>query len=151
MLFMEWFFAPRSSNDWRSWHSLILTLPFVIALIFTMTEAHKDAAVALREQRADGLITVCEPSNHNQCRYRFGYLGRTLEGMSGSVGDRPSVGQHVTVYFDPQDPDTSSLEDYTSADRRERGFAPICMLGICTIVLVIAVMKLRRHRRQVQG
>jgi hypothetical protein len=125
---------------------MILAVPFVVALIFTIYAAHKDASVAVREQKAEGVVTVCEPSNHNQCRYRFMFLGRSVEGISGWVGDSPSVGQHVTVFFDPEDPETSSLEDYGASSRRERGFAPICMLGILTVVVIIASSKLRHHR-----
>ena len=120
-----------------SWRSLLLTIPFLALLTITVYDGHKDAILAVREQKAEGFVTGCDPSNHDWCHYRFSFRERTFESFGGWVGQKPSAGQHVTVFFDPADPDTSSLEDYRSEDRRERGIALLWSIGLLTVVLIV--------------
>jgi hypothetical protein len=145
MHFAEWFRPPRSSNNWLSWRSLILAFPFVSLLTITICDGHKEAAVAIREQKAEGVVTGCDPSNHDWCHYKFSFRERTFEGFGGWLGERPSTGQHVTVFFDPEDPETSSLEDYASPDRQERAIAPQVMFGVLTVVVIVVSLYLRRR------
>ena len=130
-----------------SWRSLVLTIPFVSLLTITVYEGHKEAVVAVREQKAEGVVTGCDPSNHDWCHYKFSFRERTFEGFGGWVGEKPSTGQHVTVFFDPADPDTSSLEDYASEDRRERGIAPLWWAGVLTVIAIVVSSNLPRRQR----
>ena len=130
-----------------SWRSLVFTIPFVALLTITVYDGHKEAVVAVRELKAEGVVTGCDPSNHSWCHYKFPFRERTFEGCGGWVGEKPSTGQHVTVFFDPTDPDTSSLEDYASEDRRERGIAPLCWAGVLMVVLIVVSSKFPRRQQ----
>ena len=138
----------RRLNEMKtfSWRSLVLAIPFAALLTITVHDGHKVAVVAIREQKAEGVVTGCDPSNHNWCHYKFSFRERTFEGFGGWVGEKPSTGQHVTVFFDPLDPNTSSLEDYASEDRRERGIAPLCWAGVLTVVMIIVSAKFPRRQ-----
>ena len=128
------------------WRSMLLSIPFVSLLTLEVYDGHKEAAVAVREQKAAGVVTGCDPSNHNWCHYKFSVRERTFEGFDGWVGEKPSTGQHVTVFFDPADPDTSSLEDFASEDRRERGIAPLWWAGVMWLVLIVVSPMLPRRQ-----
>src|ERR1700741_4527426 len=129
------------------WRSLVLTIPFVALLTINVYDGHKDAVVAVREQKAEGVVTGGDTSNNDWCPYKFSFQARTFEGFGGWVGEKPSTGQHVTVFFDPTDPETSSLEDYASGGRRERGIAPLCLAVVLTVVLIVVSSKFppRQH------
>ncbi|MBJ6726358.1 DUF3592 domain-containing protein [Geomesophilobacter sediminis] len=56
------------------------------------------------------------PENHNLVRYSYKFGDKTFEGMRGSFPPNKSfnnlkVGEEVTIYFDPQHPETSLLGD----------------------------------------
>jgi len=48
-----------------SWRSLVLAIPFAALLTITVFDGHKEAVVAIRQQKAEGVVTGCDPSNHN--------------------------------------------------------------------------------------
>jgi hypothetical protein len=144
---LQWFFGKRSRSDWQSWWSLTLTLPLFIALGGVVPNALRDADVARREKTVEGIVTAYEPSNHNQCRYSFAFDGRLFEGMGSSPTNTATVGQHVTVFFDPNRPEINSLEGFEIAKKRQMGMVPFCGIGICAVVGFVMYSKLRQSRR----
>jgi hypothetical protein len=102
--------------------------------------------VANREQETTCLITAHETSNHNQYRYSFTVLGRPYTGISQSPTDSAVVGEQMKVYFDPDDPTTNSLEDFSLASRRDFGPLPLLVGGILAVAGFIGMTKMRSKR-----
>lgn len=143
MNFIKWFFSPRSKHDWRSWNALFMAGPLAFGLFFVSSNAYRYHAIAERQQLATGVVTAYQPSNHNQCSYRFETHGVQYSGTWPSPTPTAHIGQSVQVYFDRSNPAINSLEDFESASRRNRGMQTFLILGICAIVGSIAYAKAR--------
>jgi hypothetical protein len=141
--FVRWFFSPRSKDDWKSWNALFIAAPFALGLIFVLTTSTRDHAVAMRQGSTIGVVTAYEPSNHNQCSYTFELEGKQYQGKSSSPTTTATIGQQVQVYFDRNDPATSSLEDFESASRRQKGILPFLVIGIIGVIGFVLYSKLR--------
>jgi hypothetical protein len=148
---VQWFLGKRPRSDWNSWWSLIITPPLLIAMAFSVSSVRRDSGVASRQNTAEGIVTAYEPSNHNHCRYSFRFDGRTFEGIDSSPTNTATVGQHVTVFFDPNRPETNSLEDFESAKGREVGMIPFCGIGIGAVVGFVLYSKSRHSKRADYG
>jgi hypothetical protein len=119
--FLRWFFSPRSKNDLKSWNALFMTAPFVFGLAILIPGAIHNADVGSRQQSTNGVVTAYEPSNHNSCSYTYTVQGNRFSGTSASptatLMAPATVGEPVQVYFDPKNPATSSLEDFSAKSR----------------------------------
>ena len=58
--------------------------------------------------------------------------GEKLEGSSGA-DDRLNVGDQVTVFYDPIDPNKSDLRDYKDLALRNFALVPFALIGIAGI------------------
>jgi hypothetical protein len=148
MTIIEWFFSPRSQNDWNSWWALTFTLPLFVALAVLVPASLKNAEVGNRQRLASGVVTAYEPSNHNQCRYTFSVQGTRFSGVSSAPKGTVFVGEEVEVYFDPTNPATNSLRDFSATSRGSRGVVFISLAGIFGITGLILYSKTRSHRRR---
>ncbi len=64
-------------------------------------------------------------------------------GWDGPTGsEQPTIGQAVTVYYDPSDPNTSALVDFRELALRSAGPVPFAIGGSGLVVLFILT---RRH------
>jgi hypothetical protein len=68
--------------------------------------------------------------------YTFSVNGEKLEGSSGA-DDRHNVGDQVTVFYDPIDPNKSDLRDYKDLALRNFGLVPFALTGIAGITWYI--------------
>ena len=149
MNFIQWFFSPRSKEDWKSWNSLFLALPLVFGtLVFTIPKVLQDDGAAKRQQTTTGTVTAYDRSNHNQCQYVFEVQGKRYGGMGSVPTGTASVGEHMQVYFDSRDPAINSLRDFSSTTRGDESMGAFLVLGICGFTVLIIYGKLRRIKDQ---
>ena len=150
MKLFEWILSPRSQKDWQSWWALLITLPWVIGLLLLVSDGRNKADIASREATAIGTITEHNPSNHNECRYRFTVRGRLFEGGSSCRTENVVLGSTTTVYFDAANPTINSLEEYDESGRNSLGPCGLIIAGILSFVGAIAyqkwVLKMRQKR-----
>jgi len=100
-----------------------------------------DRAIAQRQQTTWGTIFAHEPHNHNRYGYTFSVNGIFYSGWYSPENDEPTVGQRVTVYYDPVDPNTSALEDFGELAFRVLGPVPLEIGGSGVIALIIVVRR----------
>ena len=138
----------ESINDWRrqlwrywhrpSWWMLLIISPWLIGASFSLHEWRTDRAIALRQRTALGTILTHEPANHDRYGYSFSVNGESYGGWHTPYGsDQPVVGQGVTVYYDPLNPNTSALVDYGELALRRLGPAPLEIAGCGLFALLI--------------
>ena len=96
---------------------LYLTSICVFALLgATVLDWSKYQDLARHSVRTVGNVTAKEPDNHNFIRYSFSVDHNLFSGVGNAGGENPSfddlkVGDPVTVYYDPNNPDNSFLGD----------------------------------------
>lgn len=137
--------AAASFRLWRNppWGSLLITLPWLLGLVFLIHESRVDRAIAARQQTTQGTITVHEPSNHNRYGYRFTVKGRAYTGWESPRSTELEIGKVVTVYYDPANPNKNALTDFNDLSADSLGPVPLMVLGICGVTIFII---LRRRR-----
>jgi len=110
----------RSRNRWMQTFAISLML-CAISIGSTMSKflaQTRDAAIAPRQQSATGVITSMTSGNGSTYYYRFPYRGAFYNDSSkGDSGER-SAGDQVVVYFDPDNPLLSSLNDFHASSLR---------------------------------
>jgi hypothetical protein len=126
---------------------MLITVPWIIGVFFLLIRSHWEAVVGNRQRIANGVITAHEQENHNQYRYRFSVDGTTYTGLSNAPDDVATVNGEAIVYYDPQNPSTNSLQNFTSESERDSGFVGIPMGGIAAIAIVILVAKVNARNR----
>lgn len=136
--------VPRPFSD--AWWFLILTVPLLIGMAASASSAYKNGEIAIRQKTTDGIVTDFEPSNYNLCRFTFSFLGRTYEGAGRPLIGTATVGQHLIVFFDPNHPQTNSLEDFARLSRRQKGFVPLCLVAIFGVVGLVVYARQRQSR-----
>jgi hypothetical protein len=143
----QFLFSKRSKADWQSWWAMLITLPWVFLIVFLLAGSRHNATIAARQQMTIGTITGHEASNHNQYRYTFTFSGRQYSGLSQSPTDTAEIGEPMTVFFDPRNPDTNSLEDFSAASKRNGNMLPLLFLGVAGVAGLIAFSKARNRKR----
>ena len=127
-------------HHWYSlrWSVFILAAGWVIvAVTFFVYPWYKDRAVAARQQTASGTIVAHEPSNHDRYGYTFSVNQKTFSGWQvPHDDDQFTVGQIVTVHYDPLDPNNSALEDFTELGDRDLGPVPLLIAAIPLVGLI---------------
>lgn len=131
-------------RNWRppTWEMLIIAAPFMIGTAFCINQWYADQVVARREQTTSGTIVAHEPANHDRYGYTFNVNGKPYTGWQSPYDSVTfTIGQVVTVYYDPLDPNVSALVDYDELSWIAFGPVPF-MAGI---LLVAAFIFLRRR------
>jgi hypothetical protein len=134
--------SSRTAGAWSppSWRNLLITVPWVIGLIFFLYSAASDQAIAGREQTTYGIIRTHEPANHNRFGYDFSINGKLYTGWQIPAHEF-EIGQRVLVYYDPLDPTTSSLNSFARIADQSLGPAIFCAVGITAVVVIIFVRR----------
>ena len=120
-----------------SWWLLLITLPWVIGLVFLIHLSRRDAAVAARERTAWGTIIAHDPGNHNSYQYAFLVGGRLYRGWDTPQGAEPVLGQRVVIYYDSTDPNRNAFTDFADSSMEALGPAGMCLAGIIALALFI--------------
>jgi len=133
--------ASRDAKRWWDgppwWYGFIVT-PWVLLAAISLYESRNDRSIATREQTAPGTIVAHEPRNHDRYGYAFTVGGKSYTGWDGPTGsEQPTIGQAVTVYYDPSDPSTSALVDFRELALRNAGPVPFAIGGSGLVVLFI--------------
>lgn len=102
--------------------------------VLFLVQAHTARQVASREQTANGVIDAHESRNHDRYGYKFRVGQREYRGWEIPQKAEPSMGQSVTVYYDPLDPAKNALIDFAAAGDRLFGFG-IGLLFLSTVVI----------------
>jgi len=140
--FLVWFLSRRDRNDWTSRRSLIVTLPFVLGVVFIAPQAIKEGSAAKRQQTIQGSVTSYERFNHNQCQYVFSVWGKQYAGIASAPRDHVTVGDQVRVYFDSQNPTVNSLEDFSQISQRAKRDVYFLVAVIVAFACFIFVSKI---------
>jgi flavin-dependent dehydrogenase len=109
----------------------------MIAVTFCVYPWWKDRAIAARQQTASGTIVAHEPANHDRYGYTFNVNQKTYSGWQvPHDDDQFTVGQVVTVHYDPQDPNNSALENFSELADQELGPVPLLIAAIPLVALI---------------
>ena len=127
-------------RHWHRPHWSILIFAVVwtaFAVTFWVYPWYKDRAVAARQQTASGTIVAHEPSNHDRYGYTFSANQKTYSGWQIPYDDvQFTVGQVVTVHYDPLDPNNSALVDFSELGDGALGPLPLLIAAIPFVVLI---------------
>jgi hypothetical protein len=136
--------AHRLLHGWQrpSWRTLLIAAPLTIGATFCIYGWYADRVVARRQQTTSGTIVAHEPANHDKYGYTFSVNQQTYSGWQMPYDDQQfTVGQVVTVHYDPLDPNNSALVDYYELSDQALGPAPLLVGGL----LVALFISLRRR------
>lgn len=114
-----------------------MLLPWAIGLVGLLYAGISDGRISKRQQTADGLITVHEPQNHDRYGYVFFVDGKSYSGWELPRKDGVAVGQRVTVYFDPRNPEKNALMDFEELGWEEFGPVVYVLVGSARIVALV--------------
>ena len=119
------------------WWSLFIVTPWLIGAALGIYDWHRDRVIAQRQQTTLGTILTHEPGNHNRYGYNFSVSDKPYSGWYSPGNNEPTIGQRVTVYYDPIDPNTSALDDFGELALRELGPVPAEIGGSVFVIVVI--------------
>lgn len=139
--FKEWFSSPRSRNTWHTWWTMTVTLPFLFGVLVVALRAGREDRAARRQQTSQGVVTAYDRSDHNQCSYNFSALGKPYTGRRSANTTEVTVGDHVLVYYDSQDPAMNALDDFSEMSHRDRSFCYILLFVIGAFPVIILYSK----------
>ena len=137
-------FWNRLVKQWSppSWSNLVITIPWVIGLVWFLYSGNVDRRIATREKTTQGTIRVHDAPNHNRYGYDYSVDGAGLHGWQIPDNDY-QIGQMVRVYYDPLDPSTSSLYDFTV--NADRAIGPTAFCFVATLIVVWVILFRRRQ------
>lgn len=139
----------QSRLSWQnpSWLHLLIALPWMIGIIWCLYGWRADAAISTRQQTIEGMITAHEPANHDRYGFTFSTGGRTYRGWEIPQKTEYTIGERVTVYYDPTDPSRSALTPFDELSLR--AFGPVPLLAIGTGLVALFIYKRRKQLRVV--
>jgi hypothetical protein len=129
---------------------MTVTFPFVFGVLVVWSQATREAEAASRQQTSQGVVTAYDRSAHNQCSYTFSVLGRAYTGRRSADTTDVTVGNHVLVYYDSQDPTMNALEDFSEMSHRDGSFCYILIfvIGVFPVIILYAkAMHVRQGNR----
>ena len=100
--------------------------------------------VSRRQRITQGQIVAHEPENHNRYGYVFDVDGHKYRGWQSPRAEPLSVGEHVQVYYDADDPNTSALADFPDLSWEELRPVPLVSIGITAAGVIIFRLPHRR-------
>jgi hypothetical protein len=129
----------KSAQIWNrpSWRNLLVVVPWAVGLIWCIYGFKEDRDIARRQQTTYGIVTKNEPSNHNRYGYEFSVDGKPRTGWQIPSRVEFQIGQRVLVFYDPLDPRTSSLYDFTESADSALGPVPFLVFGIVAVTAFI--------------
>ena len=134
----------RMFRHWPSPPSvLVLVVLLTIAVPFCIYPWYKDHSVAARQQTAPATIVTHEAANHERYGYTFTVNQKNYSGWLIPHNDQQfTVGQVVTIHYDPAEPGNSALVDF--GELADEDLAPVLFL-IAIAALVVLIELLRRR------
>ena len=123
-----------------SWRYLLITVPWVIGLLFSIYSSAIGNQIAGREQITIGWVRTHERANHNRYGYAFSVRGEPYTGWQIPTGEY-QIGEQVRVYYDPLEPTTSSLNSFASSRDDALGPGLLCAIGIISAVLILYLLR----------
>lgn len=136
--------AERFDESWRypSYLNLIMILPWVIGAVVFLGQWHVYSRAADRQIVTTGLVTAV--GRGNRVNYQFTYANHAYSAMETPVGNQrvPSLGEKITVYYDPQDPVVSGITDLHEKSMGLLGPVPFLVIASSAAIFLI----LRRIR-----
>lgn len=140
-------------RDWKarakrppSWWNLLVGLPVACALAFFLCSAISDWDTARREEKVPGTIIAHDPPHRSGYFYAFSVGGKRFEASSTPSRGKYTLGEAVTVYFDPLDPTRNSLIGFR--DSAKGSFILAAWLSFFPIALWVAILALRRRAKR---
>jgi Protein of unknown function (DUF3592) len=123
---------------------MLVTLPFVFGVLIVAPQAVREAKAASRQQTSQGVVTAYNRSDHNRCSYTFLAFGRQYAGRRGADTTDVSVGDHVLVFYDSEDPTMNAIEDFSQMSRRDSGFCYYLLFVIGGVAAFVLYSKATR-------
>ena len=130
--------SPRNGNTWivavaasakHRWAWFLLPLPWAIGMAFGISSAIRNFHIAKREQTTEAVVIAHHPEDHQGYDLSLTYEGSPYVGRVYPQYVQLSVGRHVSVYFDPDAPQTMSLTSFQVQGERDLGAVPLALLG----------------------
>ena len=143
------------SSRLRYWHNppwwmFMIPAPFLIGVILCSYSSISDRLIARRQQTTSGTIFVHEPANHDRYGYSFSVNQKTYSGWQIPEGNEQfTIGQVVTVHYDPLDPTNSALVDYNELSLRSLG--PVPAMTVAMLFFTVFIFARRRSARSHRG
>jgi len=129
------------------WWSLFIVTPWMIGAALGIYGSHRDRVIAHRQQTTSGTILTHEPGNHNRYGYNFSVSDKPYSGWYTPEHSEPTIGQRVTVYYDPIDPNTSALDDFGELALRDLGPVPAEIGGSLLVIIVIVGIRWQNYKK----
>ncbi len=113
--------------------------------LFT-AKAADERGTATRQRTSFGLITDCEHrsgrggGDRKYCHFNF-YVGDRMYTGYDAVEQDVYFGQTKVVYFDPQDPSVSALEDFSEKSHSDRNMAYWLLAASVVITGIVLYFK----------
>ena len=125
----------QSANP--TWWNLAVVVPWTLGLVLCIHGWQKDRAIASREKKAPAIVTAHEPKNHNRYGYTFPADGYLYTGWDTPRSVVPQIGQEISIYYDPRDPATNSMADFSQNSLDSFGPVPLVLFGIGGVTLFV--------------
>jgi len=129
------------------WWSLFIVTPWLIGAALGIYGWHRDRMISQRQQTTSGTILTHEPGNHNRYGYNFSLSDKLYSGWYIPQNNEPTIGQQVTVYYDPIDPTTNALDDFGELALRDLGPVPFEILGSVFVFVVIVGIRWQNYKK----
>jgi hypothetical protein len=129
------------------WLSLLIVTPWMIGAALGIYGWHRDRVIAQRQQTTSGTILTHEPGNHDRYGYNFSVSDKPYSGWYTPENNEPTIGQRVTVYYDPIDPNTSALDDFGELALRDLRAVPALIGGSALVIMIIVGIWWQRYKK----
>jgi hypothetical protein len=124
-----------------------------LSLVF-LFKSRQDALITPRERSVVGIVTgQTADGKGSRTDYSFSYDGRTYYEHE-SKDSTLTVGQSLTVYFDSNDPSTSSLIEYhklSNEDQRRMFCFIYLFVGVVIVLTILHVFMWNRKKPEVES
>jgi hypothetical protein len=120
-----------------SWWKLLVLVPWMLGVVLSAYGCLKYRAIADRQQRAEGIVTVHQAENHNRYGYTFFVDSHRYTGWDSPRKVEPEIGKSISIYYDPRDPAENSMSDYSQKSLDSFGPVPLLLFGIGGVTLFV--------------
>ena len=144
---------------WKWLHtSLVVLIGFGMFVLYSKFENDaNNSARALRARATslgDGIITARHIWDHNRTDYDYVVEGKTYTTTTTLAVAEPSVGQHLGVHYNPNNPvENYTDEDYPLGPKRSLAFAMLVNLWpglflVCCALAIRGLVEVVRWRKR---
>jgi hypothetical protein len=90
--------------------------------------------IAKREQVAEAMITAHKPEDHDRYQHVFTVAGRGFYGWDMPPNHDFAIGDRITIYYDPANPNRNSMSEFEGA-----ATGTAVPIAFCVVVVIGAV------------